>query len=165
MSPCPEKIRYLICVFFFFLFFPWKLTQLCQHFQNLCFHVKNIVFIMIFLFVYSSWSHPTTAEYDCMIFVIWLYLVNTKDMPIAAVKLELHLGEYLCIFFVKIIREIPHQKSVFEKCKQTAVFWIISIETLFFVKSVSRKFILEVLLLQRFSALIFDCGLCYSFRF
>ena len=93
IEPMPGEDKVFNLCFFLLIIFSVKAHTIVSALSKSLFSRKKYSYH--FSFVYSSWSHPTTAEYDCMIFVIWLYLVNTKDMPIAAVKLELHLGEYV----------------------------------------------------------------------
>ena len=69
IEPMPGEDK-VFNLFFLLIIFSVKTYTIVSALSKSLFSRKNIVFIMIFLFVYSSWSHPTTAEYDCMIFVI-----------------------------------------------------------------------------------------------
>ena len=70
IEPMPGEDKVFNLCFFLLIIFSVKAHTIVSALSKSLFSRKNIVFIMIFLFVYSSWSHPTTAEYDCMIFVI-----------------------------------------------------------------------------------------------
>ena len=69
IEPMPGEDK-VFNLFFLLIIFSVKTYTIVSALSNPLFSLKNVVFIMILLFVYSSWSHPTTAEYDCMIFVI-----------------------------------------------------------------------------------------------
>ena len=70
IEPMPGEDKVFNLCFFLLIIFSVKTHTIVSALSKSLFSRKKYSFYYHFSFVYSSWSHPTTAEYDCMIFVI-----------------------------------------------------------------------------------------------